>query len=146
MPRSTRQTGHRGTRLLIERSQIDFLVRHAGRPGFHPSGTFRVFVNSIAVGIMRGLELPCLSERPPVGEDELGVSTYFHVVFAGHQEQRVGIGRRIGIRQTPPIHQVGRLRPLMNNFAFGTLPFDQEIQLIPCQLEIAITIHRVKRP
>ncbi len=146
MPRRPRQGSHRGARLLIESRQVDFLVRHARRPGFYPSGTFGVFVDSVAVGVMGGLKRPGLLDRFPVRLDKLRVSTDVEVIFAGHQEQCVGIGGSVGVGQTLPIHQVGRLRPLVDHFAFRALPLDQEIELVLRQLEVAIAVHGVERP
>ena len=95
---------------------------------------------------MRGLEVPGPLQCFPVGLDECLVAADLEIVIAGHQEQRVGIRRGVGIGQALPVHQVGRLRPLVNNLALRALPLDEKIQLVPGELVIAITVHGVQSP
>ena len=59
--------------LRVERGEVDLLVRHGGRPAFHPSGAFGVFVEAVAIGIVSAGEgVGLLDLRPSVGGGRLG--------------------------------------------------------------------------
>src|SRR5262245_10187133 len=121
-------------------------MRQLWDPRLDPPRTLGVLVDSVAVGIMRALEIPRFFELIPMLIEKGLVTADLKIVVRGHQKQGRGIGRSKWIRQAFPIHQVSGLRPFVNDLSFRTLPVHQELKLIARQLKVAVRVHGVEGP
>src|SRR5258708_31727248 len=69
--------------LLVESSEIDFLMRHHRRPRFHPTGPLGVFINAVAVGVVSASERLGALEALPMPSRKLEVSASNSLVLHG---------------------------------------------------------------
>src|SRR5260370_31963098 len=118
-------------------------MRHAWRPGFNPTGAFRVLINAVAIGIVSARERVGFSHGLPIRFEISGVTTDPEVIPHGHDEQRSSVCSRVKIGRRFPVHSLGGLRVLMHDFAVSSLTMYEKVERPSRQHEVSIATHGI---
>src|SRR5712692_214697 len=121
-------------------------MRHLWRPRFNPSGSFRVFVNPIPIGIMRSRKRVSQLHGAPMLPEEIQIAACIDVVLHRHYKKRIGIGSGIKIGSRFPVDKIRSLREFVHHLAIGALSADQKLERGTAQREVPVTVDSVERP